>query len=186
MFLNFSLPPEKTCKFSSPCRYNLPVIEISPLRPDQVDQAKHLIYSVAHELFHERDTFAESVAWYESRGQLRDVEDFQASYIDGGGVFFTLVDEGRLIGTGALRLLGDGAAEVKRLWLLPEYHGRGLGYRLLTALLQAARARGCQRVRLETDAEHQTRARAFYRRVGFYEIPPYSGDPHAVALELRL
>lgn len=162
------------------------MLEISLLHSGQVAEAKRLIYSVAHQLFHERDTLEESVAWYESKGHLRDVEDFQRAYLDGGGTFLALTDHGHLIGTGALRLLEDGAGEIKRLWLLPEYHGQGLGYRLMQALLDAAREAGCDRVRLETDAVHQTRALAFYRRLGFYEIPRYGSDPHTVALELLL
>jgi len=94
--------------------------EISPLRPDQVAEAKQLIYSVAHELFHERDTLQEAVAYYESKRHLRDVDDFQHSYFENAGTFLVLTDGGRLIGTGGLRRLSHDTAEIKRLWLLPE------------------------------------------------------------------
>jgi ribosomal protein S18 acetylase RimI-like enzyme len=161
-------------------------IEIVLLRTGQIPEAKQLIYSGAHELFHERETLAESMAYYESKGQLHDVEEFQRAYLQNGGTFLMMRSGGRVIGTGALRRLEDGVGEIKRLWLLPEYHGQGLGNQMLARLLAAARERGYTRVRLETDAVHQTRALAFYRKVGFTEIPRYGDDADAVALELAL
>jgi ribosomal protein S18 acetylase RimI-like enzyme len=114
------------------------------------------------------------------------VEEFQRAYLQNGGTFLMMRSGGRVIGTGALRRLEDGVGEIKRLWLLPEYHGQGLGNQMLARLLAAARERGYTRVRLETDAVHQTRALAFYRKVGFTEIPRYGDDADAVALELAL
>jgi len=159
------------------------LIRISSLRPEQISEVKHLIYSVVHAVFHEHPTLEESIAYYESIAKLRDVEEFQRAYLENGGVFLVLSEDGRLLGTGALRLLEGGVGEIKRLWLLPEYHGQGLGYRLMRALLDAARERGCTRVRLETEGDPQTRAYRFYKKMGFSEIPRYGEDPHAVAME---
>ena len=156
------------------------------LRPEQVAEAKRVIYTVAHELYHERDTLEESIAYYEAALTLKDVEDFQHSYVENGGVFLVITDIERIIGTGALRRLEDTVGEIKRLWLLPEYHGRGLGYRMMTRLLAFAREQGYAKVRLETSSSYQRRAYQFYRRLGFYEIPRLSDEPGDVAMELVL
>jgi ribosomal protein S18 acetylase RimI-like enzyme len=159
---------------------------ITYLRPEQVAEAKHVIYTVAHEVFHDRDTQEESVACYEAAWTLKDVEDFQRSYVKNGGTFLVTMDSGRIIGTGALRRLEDTVGEIKRLWLLPEYQGRGLGYRMMTRLLAFAREQGYTMVRLETSSSYQRRAYQFYRRLGFYDIPRFGDDPDDVAMELVL
>jgi ribosomal protein S18 acetylase RimI-like enzyme len=72
------------------------------------------------------------------------------------------------------------------VWLLFEYHGKGLGYRIIQELLAFAREKGYQRIRLETDREFQTRAFDLYKRLGFYEIPRYTDHQDETAMELIL
>ncbi len=48
--------------------------------------------------------------------------------------------------------------------------GRGVGTMLLQAAFQAARAQGCRRINLLTDA-HNTAAQRFYARHGFGASP---------------
>ena len=50
--------------------------------------------------------------------------------------------------------------------LLPEYHGRGVGERLIRASIDAARAAGLERIELTVYARN-VRAAALYRKVGF-------------------
>ncbi len=97
-----------------------------------------------------------------------------------------LCDEGRIIGTGALRKLEEGVGEIKRVWLLPEYQGQGLGYRMMQALIDMARQKGYAKLRLETSPAYQQRAYKFYKKLGFYEIPRYGDDPDDVGMELGL
>ena len=160
--------------------------EIVPLRPDQVSEARRVIYTVAHALFRDRPALEESIAHYETAWPLRDLDDFTARYVENGGAFLVLCEGGRIVGTGALHRLEDGVGEIKRLWLLPEYQGQGLGYRMMLRLLDVARENGYQKVRLETNPAHQARAVAFYRQMGFYEIPRYGDDPDDMGMELVL
>lgn len=160
--------------------------EILPLRPEQAAEAKQVIYTVAHQLFHDRDTLEETIAYYAQQWPLPDVDDFQHKYIENGGTFLVIVDGGRIIGTGALRRLEDKVCEIKRLWLLPEYQRQGWGYRMMQQLLAAAREKGNTIARLETSPAYQPRAVAFYRQLGFYEIPRYGDDPDDIGMELNL
>jgi ribosomal protein S18 acetylase RimI-like enzyme len=75
---------------------------------------------------------------------------------------------------------------LKRLWLLDEYHGQGLGFRMLQELLSIARNMGYQRVILETDPVAQSRALAFYKQAGFSEIASYSDRGDEQAMEMIL
>jgi putative acetyltransferase len=162
------------------------MINIRRIEPHEIPFAKELIYRVAHQVFQDTRTLEESIAYYESRGQLHDMDDVQQTYFDNEGTFLVMTDEDQIIATGAIRKIDDSICELKRVWLLLDYHGRGLGYRLIQELLAFARDRGYRRVRLETDRDDQRRAYQLYKRLGFYEIPRYSDNEEDVAMELVL
>jgi putative acetyltransferase len=160
--------------------------EITSLRTDQISEAKKVIYITRHDLMHDRPTLEESITLYEVTWPLRDIDTFEQSYLANDGVFLVISDDRRVIGTGAFRRLDEQACEIKRLWLLPEYQGQGLGYRMIMELLTAAREKGYSVVRLETSRISQPRAYQFYLRIGFYDIPRFGDDPDDVAMELIL
>ena len=163
------------------------MIEIRPINPEEATAAKRVIYRVAHEIFNEPLPLEESIAYYESRGELKDMDDIQHNYFENGGVFLVMLDDNQLIGTGAIRYLEEGICELKRLWLLFEYHGKGLGYCMVVELLRFAREMGYEKIRLETAPVHQLRAHALYKRLGFYEIPRYqTTHPDDIAMEMLL
>jgi putative acetyltransferase len=96
-----------------------------------------------------------------------DLADLRASYIERGGVFRVLLDErGTIVGCGGLYPLEGGEAEIRKMYFLPNARGRGYGRRLLAELIEAARARGCRRVVLET-ASVLKEAIALYHSFGF-------------------
>lgn len=160
--------------------------QIRRIRPDEIPLAKELIYRVAHQVFNDTRPLEESIAFYESRGELHDMDDVQKTYFDNDGTFLVMTDNEQVIATGAIRKIDAEVCELKRVWLLFPYHGRGLGYRLIQALLTFARQKGYARIRLETDRQGQSRAYELYRRIGFYEIPRYSDNEDDVAMEMVL
>ena len=163
------------------------MINIRCIKSDEAIAAKRVIYRVAHEIFKDPRTLEESIAYHESRGELKDMDNIQKNYFENGGIFFVLEDEAQIIGTGAIRQLEGKICELKRLWLLTDYHGMGLGYRMLQELLTVAREMGYERIRLETDAVFQKRAVQFYKQVGFYEIPiPNATPDEDILMELSL
>jgi ribosomal protein S18 acetylase RimI-like enzyme len=80
------------------------------------------------------------------------------------------------LGTVGLKRLEQGVAEIKRLYVVPEARGRGLGRRLLARVIDRARAAGYLRVRLDSDRCSMAAAIALYRAFGFVEISPYGPD----------
>jgi len=159
------------------------MFKITPIRPEQVNETKRIIYTVAREIFHDQDPLEETIAYYEARHELGDMDDIQRNYFENGGTFLVMTAGERVIGSGAIRKLETSVCELKRLWFLQEYHGRGLGYQMMQALFAAARSLGYEKIRLETDAARQTQAIAFYKKLGFYEIPRYGNDPDELAME---
>jgi putative acetyltransferase len=95
-----------------------------------------------------------------------DLENPSIFYKDRGGVLYLLLDGTRLIGTVAVKNLGDGAAELKRMYLNKMYRGQGLGQRLLDHALVFCRERSFKRVVLDTNIQ-QVDAQKFYGRNGF-------------------
>ena len=162
------------------------MIHIRRIEPHEIALAKELIYRVAHQQFQDTRPLEESIAYYESKGELHDMDDLVQTYFDNKGVFLVMTDESQVIGTGAIRRLDAATCELKRVWLLFEYHGKGLGYRMIQELLAFARETGYRRIRLETDREAQRRAYDLYKRLGFYEIPRYSHNVDDVAMEMLL
>lgn len=92
-----------------------------------------------------------------------------------------------LAGCGALRPLGEGVAELKRMWTRPGQRGQGVARAVAEALLDAARAGGYRAVRLDT-LDWMTAARALYASLGFVERGPYYPNPlpGVVYMELAL
>jgi putative acetyltransferase len=162
------------------------VIEIRPIKPDEWMQAKRVVYRVAYVIFGGSRPLEEFIAYHESIHELMDMDDIQGNYFDNGGTFLGMFEDGEMICTGALRKLDEETCELKRLWLLNEYHGQGLGYRMLQELLPIARTMEYKRIRLETDPVAQSRALNFYRQFGFYEIEGYSGRTDEIAMEMIL
>jgi putative acetyltransferase len=162
------------------------MIELRPIIPDEIAEAKFVIFKVAHEIFREAITLEESIALYSAQGKLQEMNDVQRNYFDNGGTFLVLTDDDRIIGTGAIRYLEPGVCELKRLWLLTEYHGQGLGYRMMMDLISFARSKGYKVMRLETDNVVQRRAVEFYKRLGFHEIPRFGDDPDDIGMEMHL
>jgi putative acetyltransferase len=162
------------------------MIEIRPIQPDEWMTAKRVVYRVAFVIFGRERPLEEFIAYHESIHELKDMDDIQKSYFENGGTFLGMFKDGEMICTGALRRIDNETCELKRLWLLNEYHGQSLGYRMLQELLNIGKDRGYKRVWLETDPIAQSRALEFYKQAGFHEIPSYSDRGDEQAMEMYL
>jgi ribosomal protein S18 acetylase RimI-like enzyme len=93
--------------------------------------------------------------------------------------------EGRPIGCIALRSLDpEGACEMKRLYVMPEGRGLGIGERLVSMIVDEAKRIGYREMRLDT-LPSMTNAIALYRKFGFEPMDAYYETPLGDTVFLR-
>lgn len=80
----------------------------------------------------------------------------------------------------------DGLCEMKRLYLRPQFRGKGAGRALADRIITEARQIGYRRMRLDTVEPVMKDAVAMYRRIGFREIAPYRANPMPGTLYMEL
>ena len=105
-----------------------------------------------------------------------------------GVLFFVLRDGDVPAGCGGIQLYGSEYGELKRMYVRPQFRGRGFGKLLLAHLIALARQNGIGVVRLETGI-HQQEAIALYERAGFERIGPfgeYREDPLSRCYQKRI
>jgi putative acetyltransferase len=102
--------------------------------------------------------------------------------------FFIARIDGCGVGCGALRRLEPRVGEIKRMYVLPEFRGRGIARQILEALESRARELGHAEVRLETGIG-QPEAIGLYKSAGYSKAAAfgeYAGNPFSVYFQKRL
>jgi len=84
-----------------------------------------------------------------------------------------LAKDDEITGCIAMRKVGPGVCEMKRLFVRPAYRGTGLGCVLVNSIIDEARKLGYTHMRLDTLPGRMDKAIALYRSIGFVEIEPY-------------
>lgn len=104
--------------------------------------------------------------------------------------FWSVWENGSLLGCGALRELSPEHGELKSMHTARQHRGKGVARIMVEHILAEAKKRGYRQVSLETGSmEAFAPARALYSRFGFEECPPfgsYTLDPHSVFMTRNL
>ena len=116
----------------------------------------------------------------------KELADLPGKYAPPDGRLLLAESESQLAGCVALRKIENYICEMKRLYVRPQFRGKGLGRALAERVIAEARHIGYDRMRLDTVEPLMKDAVAMYRRLGFREIRPYCENPVAGALYMEL
>lgn len=146
--------------------------------PDRID--------VARQLFREYSAWLQVDLCFQSFE--KELAELPGSYAPPDGRLLLGYRNDELAGCVALRKIGEGVCEMKRLFLRDQFRGQGLGRKLIEAIISEAKEMGYQRMRLDTLPPKMNDAIALYRSYGFREIDSYYDNPvpGAIFMELDL
>jgi putative acetyltransferase len=105
-----------------------------------------------------------------------ELEELPAMYGQPSGCLLLAGRDDDWVGCCGLRRFSHDVCEMKRLYVRPSARGAGVGHQLIERLLAAARARGYQRMVLDT-LEDMIAAQKLYRSFGFLSAEPYYFNP---------
>lgn len=156
------------------------MLEIKPIESRQIEEVKELILTVCQEIFQVDRATILSV----EENFFADLDNIQEHYLNNRGIFLCLLDKHKVVGSGAIRYLENDICELKRMWILKDYRGKGWGKKIAEKLIVFAQNKKYKRVRLDlANAEKQKQAIAFYKSLGFYSIPRYNSSPCQIFME---
>jgi putative acetyltransferase len=154
------------------------VVEIKPIQVHQIQEIKQVIFTICYELW---QLPSDQIKYYDA---MSDIDDVQSHYYDNKGLFLVIIDNGKVVGSGAIRCFNDEICELKRMWILKEYRGIGLGKEMARMLLDFAEETGYKFARLDVFDKHkQAQAIRLYHQLGFYFIERYNKSSSTVFME---
>ncbi|HEX3740631.1 MAG TPA: GNAT family N-acetyltransferase [Terriglobales bacterium] len=116
----------------------------------------------------------------------QELASLPGDYAPPEGRLILATSNGNPAGCVALHQIDRDICEMKRLYVRPDFRGKGLGRELAKRVIAEARQIGYKYLRLDTVEPVMKTAVAMYRQFGFREIPSYRQNPIDGALYMEL
>ena len=133
------------------------------IEPAGVDVAREMILEYAQSL-------GVDLAFQDFENEIANLRTFYEE------MWSAAAPGGAVAGFVALRRIDPETCEMKRLYVRPQFRGQNLGRKLAEHVIEEARKRGYQRMRLDTLPQMMS-AQELYRSLGFRTIEPYRYNP---------
>ncbi len=145
--------------------------------PEQLDQVRELLRAyVEWQRSRHADFMAAVDAYFTKDMYNAEIAGLPGSYARPDGCLLLAVEDGQGAGCVAFHKVDASTCEMKRMFVRPEFQGRGIGRALAQQLISEARQTGYTRMRLEV-SPLQTEAQGMYRSLGFKDVEPYYALP---------
>ena len=115
----------------------------------------------------------------------KELKTLHEVYLPPKGCIILAKQNDKTVGCIALKPIGNGVCEMKRLYVRPEVRGEGLGRKLVEELIRFAQKSSYQSMKLDTVSKLKE-AIHLYRSIGFNETTPYVYNPLADVLYFEL
>lgn len=115
-----------------------------------------------------------------------EMQNLPGKYALPDGRLYLANIDGQAVGCIALRKIGDGICEMKRLYLKDAARGHGFGKTLIEKVIVDAREIGYSKMRLDTYPPKMGKAVSLYESHGFRAIDAYYDNPHDGVLFMEL
>lgn len=132
------------------------------------------LYAVAKDLFIAYQQYLNVDLCFQSFEA--ELNDLPAMYGPPNGALLLAYYNQNIAGCVALRQKAAGICEMKRLFVLPPFHGKGIGKQLATAIVDAGRQMGYAKMVLDTLNRLQP-AIQIYEQLGFVHCEAYYHNP---------
>jgi len=118
-------------------------------------------------------------AYFDAGAFEKELAMLPGEYAPPSGALLLAYCEGAAAGCVALRRIDSAACEMKRMFVYPQLHGKGVGRALGAAVVSEAKSAGYSVMRLDTSVR-QMEAQHLYASLGFRRIDPYYELPAEV------
>lgn len=115
----------------------------------------------------------------------QEITNLPGEYAPPGGSLQLAYWDDSITGCAALRPLSQDTCEMKRLYVKPEFRGKGIGRMLAERIMEEGRRIGYTTMRLDT-IPMMKEAITLYRDLGFADTGPYRYNPVPGTLYLEL
>ncbi len=106
----------------------------------------------------------------------RELEHLNLFYGNPNGLIIMAKADNEFVGVICLRDLGNFISEIKRMYVKPNYRGKGLGRKMLNKVAYEAKRLGFRFLRLDTVPDMESAMHLFVSK-GFYEIEDFGTNP---------
>jgi GNAT superfamily N-acetyltransferase len=140
---------------------------------EQIDHVRHLVRAFVD--WHRKRHLADIALidrYFDAAEFERELATLPGKYAPPNGRLLLAFHAGQAAGCVALRDLGEGICEMKRMFVYSHLHGHGIGRALADRVVAEAKVAGYRRMRLDTSVR-QAEAIGLYERAGFKPIAPY-------------
>lgn len=148
--------------------------------PAQLDDVRALMRAfIAWSRVAQADNLDLIDSYFDAAAYERSLDKLPGYFGPPEGSLVVAYVDGRPAGCVAMRPLGEGVCEMKRMYIDDDFRGQGIGRLLADRIIADAKAAGHRAMRLETSVR-QPDAIRLYERSGFKRIEPYNPMPPAM------